>query len=253
MEPGQIVASVVGGIAAAIGFFLLFRDTGSGSNSEAKSPLVSFSGPPGLVLAVAGLGLIAFSFSPWWPSDSDSPVADADPGDTTAPSSSAGDIGTVVIAMEAEQGELVGPLVDVPDATASGGAFVHSPERESGTVTLEFDAPVQGKYFFWGRVSQPESEVEDRVDLNDTFFVQLDGSDLDIWDFVENKTFVLGDWTWDQISLRCGGTFNTHLCDPFAPTLDAGPHTLVLGARDPFARLDAIEVTNDPFYSPHQS
>lgn len=249
MEAGQIVAVLVGIVATATGFFLLFRDTGSGRNSEARSPLVSFSGPPGLIIAVAGLALTAFPFSPWWPSSDDS--TGQDPSDS--PSETALDVEAVVVPLEAEDGLLISPMEQVPDATASGGAYIRSPEREAGTVRLDFEVPVQGKYYFWGRVSQPPTEAEGRVDLNDTFFVQLDGSDADIWDFVEDKTFVLEDWTWDQISLRCGGRFDSHICDPFAATLDAGSHRLVLGARDEFAKLDAIEITNDPFYMPNQS
>jgi hypothetical protein len=114
-------------------------------------------------------------------------------------------------------------------------------------VTLRFQAE-GGDYVVWGRVAAGTG-----VPNSNSLFVSLDGQDEDVWDFFQEDTAtesLPADWQWEPISLRCGGDFDTHNCDPWTPNLSEGPHTLVLGGREVDSRLDVLIVTNDPEYRP---
>lgn len=233
MQGGQIITAAVGVGAVAIGIWLLLHSArGASSQSEARLPLVSFSGPPGLLLVVLGVVMTAFPFTPWWPS-------------TTPSSSPSSQVWTRSI--EAESGDIVPPMSRVSDDSASGQAYVTTDQKDQGSVSFEFAVPAEGRYFFWGRVSAPGGSAG-----ANSLLVSLDGGDTDIWDFFEEDTPNLpSGWKWDRMSLRCqGGDYASHLCNPWSPYLAAGNHELLLKGRERDARIDKVLVTNDPEYMP---
>lgn len=152
--------------------------------------------------------------------------------------------------IEAEDGAIVSPMVARSDPSASGGAYVLSPADNDGALRIDFDVPNDGVYVFWGRVSEVYGGSLDPVDTG-SFAVALDGAALDVWDFTEGiPDPPLATWRWEPISLRCGGDFETHLCDPWSARLDAGGHSLTLLAREFGSGIDALVVTDDPDYRP---
>lgn len=251
MNLGQVVVAAAGTIAMVLGIWLLLKRQPSGDSvtSEARSPLVSFSGPPGLVLTLSGLLLIGFPFSPWWPATSTAAAPAPSPSThVTAPSPSASATSSEptvdVIKIEAERATTLIPSFEAAsDAASSGGAYIQTHNWNDGTARFEFTAS-GGAYRFWGRVSMPDPGKEN------SFFVSVDSSEPDAWDFFEGEDIVVESWAWEPISLRCGGTDSRHFCDPLVLELAAGDHALVLTGREINARLDALIVTNDPDYVP---
>lgn len=232
---GQAMTALAGAFAVGIGIWLLRRNTEPVADkpSEARMPLVSFSGPPGLLLALVGLFLIVFPFTPWWPtgSASEEPPSAGTSHDT--------------IRREAEEGAIASPMEVRRDDSASGGAYVATLIREEGAVTLEFEA-AGGRYFAWGRVAAPEGAAN-----ANSVHVSVDGEESDIWDFFQEETDSLpSDWQWERLSLRCGGDFDKHNCDPWSRPLSEGRHTLVLHGREADSRVDVLVITNDPEYTP---
>lgn len=205
----------------------------------------------GAVALVAGGVAVVLSLLP---GTADAPLADVSSGATPTPSATTTPTPESLfdtVEIEAEDGRLVATLAALSDATASGGAYIAAAEDESGTARFEFDVAKAGTYRIWARVSQPEAaDPAHEFDANDTFRLSLDSSAPDIWDFHEGEDRLYLDWTWELISLRCGGDFQKHNCVPFETELEAGPHVLVLTGREADARLDALVITSDPDLSP---
>jgi hypothetical protein len=163
-----------------------------------------------------------------------------------APSTAATDVASVADPaapqlLEVEDGILAEPMAVHADANASGNVYVSSPEggiesdELGGSVTLEFAIEQPGVYEIWGHVSQDEANPSG----SDSMFVKLDDRPEDVWDFFEQDPSSVG-WAWDRISLRCGGTFEEHRCDPWLVDLVAGEHVITLRNREPNPRLDAL-------------
>ena len=234
MVLGQIVMALAGAFAVVVGLRLLLRPPPllEDKRSEARLPAVTLSGPPGLMLAVVGLGLIVFPFSPWWPVSSP-PTAPA----VATPQT---------ISMEAEDGDWEAPLVPGADEFASGGGYVASAESEEGSVRLEFFVADGGSYVIWGRVATAPPPAHPLS--SDSFHVSMDRQAADIWDLFEAGDIGPGPgWRWDRVSLRCGGDHDTHGCDPQTFNLSPGRHYLVFRTREPGARLDSVRITNEGF------
>ncbi|MEU1972338.1 hypothetical protein ABZ477_11815 [Microbacterium sp. NPDC019599] len=248
MTVGQVIMIVAGAALVSAGVWMLIRARGGDEQSRSEAKLGGFgvSGPPGLVLTLVGVGMIVFPLSPWWPAPS-TPSAVADPTNTSAPDPTTTS-SVDVLRFEAEDASLVETIAARSDPTASGGAYI-SAASDRGAARFEFDAS-GGTYVVWARVSQPEPADPTRTDFNDSFVVVMDGSTPDIWDYFEGEGVVHKQWTWDRISLRCGGTFELHYCDPWEVTLTPGEHTLVLNAREADARVDVVVITNDLDYEP---
>ena len=71
---------------------------------------------------------------------------------------------------------------------------------------------------------------------SDSFTVQLDGGARTVWSFPNGKP-----WRWNAVTI------------PWQYwTLGAGAHTLTIWSREPGARLDAVEITdqNPGVYQP---
>jgi hypothetical protein len=47
------------------------------------------------------------------------------------------------------------------------------------------------------------------------------------------------------VSARCGGDFDTHLCDPLTFELESGEHQLSFLTLEPGSKLDMVVITND--------
>ena len=70
MSSEQIILLIVGLLVAIAGVVLLFQGLqkeSPDSKAGVKSAFISVSGPPGLVLAVTGVVMMVFPFSPLWP------------------------------------------------------------------------------------------------------------------------------------------------------------------------------------------
>ncbi len=211
------------------------------------------------VMATAGTGLVMVLTG--GDGQGEGEVAPTTPSPTAAPTtppglSTSSPEGTVEMTqqyaemIEAEDGAVVSPMVARSDPSASGGAYVLSPADNDGTLRIDFDVPNDGVYVFWGRVSTVYGGSLDPVDTG-SFAVALDGAALDVWDFAEGEPDPpLTTWRWEPVSLRCGGDFETHLCDPWSARLDAGGHSLTLLARELGSGIDALVVTDDPDYRP---
>lgn len=153
--------------------------------------------------------------------------------------------------LEAEAGIITEPMALQADAGASGNVYVSSPEAGSesddlgGWATVGFRIEEPGIYEVWGRVSVDE----DRPTGSDSMFVTLDEGAEDVWDFFEDDPGYRG-WSWDLISLRCGGAFDAHRCNPWLTTLDQGDHVLAFRNRDPGSRLDALWIVREDSSEP---
>ncbi|WES64860.1 TIR domain-containing protein [Microbacter sp. GSS18] len=247
----------VGVLAAAIEPLLPTRKRGyalAGAGAEgARRRWLPAVIAVGAVALVAGGVAVVLSLLP---GTADAPLADVSSAGTPTPTAATPTPTPTpttlfdTVEIEAEDGRLVATIAAHSDPQASGGAYISAAESESGTARYEFDVATAGTYRIWARVSQPESEDPARTDLNDTYILSLDSSAPDIWDFHEGESTVYLDWTWELISLRCDGDFAHHNCDPFEAELDAGPHVLVLTAREVDARLDALVVSSDPDFRP---
>ena len=75
--------------------------------------------------------------------------------------------------------------------------------------------------------------------------MSVDGGEPDIWDFFETLGNPPVNWSWDAVSLRCGGTFEEHLCDPLRLELSPGAHEIVFSDREFDARLDVVVITTE--------
>lgn len=148
--------------------------------------------------------------------------------------------------LEAEDGIIAEPMASQADPEALGSMFVSSPEAGNtsdglgGTVALEFDIEQSGVYEIWGRISVDENSPTS----SDSMFVRIDEGPEDVWDFFEENPTYRG-WAWDRISMRCGGAFDVHRCNPWLMDLDLGGHVLTVRNRDPGSRLDAVLIAQE--------
>ena len=155
------------------------------------------------------------------------------------------------VSREAEQGDLIIPMQTYDDPEASGGEYVATPTKDKGSVAIDFRAPREGTYYFWGRVMSPRKGFNSnsvRVAVDE---VPEQDDNTVIWDFFEKDKRPPKGWAWDRISLRgAGGTYKTHSRNPWTRSLTEGKHTLVLAGREIQSRVDKILVTDDPAYTP---
>lgn len=140
----------------------------------------------------------------------------------------------VYIPLEAENGNVVSPMVVIEDATASGGKAVVSPTLEQGRVTLLFDVPTEGTYYIWCKVYAPHVS-------EDSFHVVLDNGPSDIYDAAEGTQSDY--WQWSAVNGRAGGSPLT--LSPRTFHLSKGSHSITFSTREPNAVLDRLLITND--------
>lgn len=152
-----------------------------------------------------------------------------------SPGSGEGLSDEMALLLEAEDGEIRGPMTLQPDPDASGGAYLEVSAgdtsrpawgEDAGTAEYVFDVPVSGTYAIWGRVQSRDS-------LRNGFYLRVDSQP-----FVNWEPGLGGDGTWIWSSLKKGND-----AAPLLLTLEEGRHVLTLKQKDEGARIDRILVT----------
>jgi hypothetical protein len=135
--------------------------------------------------------------------------------------------------IEGESGKMTAPMGLGEDAQASGGLTAVSYEQDKGTAAYTFNVPASGEYFLWVLAKGAKG------DMQDSFFVAVDGGTEDIFDSAGGESA----FTWSPV----GGRDNrgAGLIPHKAFILGKGEHTLVIRCRKPGAQVDAILVSND--------
>ncbi len=146
--------------------------------------------------------------------------------------------------LEAEDGDVSGPLESRNDANAGGGKFIVYPSNQSAdaTVTYTFDITKPGRYYVWTRNIWTGSQ-------NASWDVRADNAGFFIYDvFYGGKNNA---WTWERLRERgLGGTPQQPVSDPKTFDFNLGSHKLVFRVRFAELRLDKILLTMDPEFTP---
>ena len=162
--------------------------------------------------------------------------------------------GSDIIVFEAEDGVWTAPMTMAMDPEACKGAFIYTPEvaytytnaHEAGAAEFAFTV-AGGDDVIWARAAA-KGLISGS---HNSFFVSVDGGAEDVWDLFEDTGGEpISFWTYDQISLRCGGDSETHFCKPLVISLHVGTHTLTLSGRESLTLLDKINLTSDLAYVP---
>lgn len=142
-----------------------------------------------------------------------------------------------VLLIEAEDGEIRGPMTVqlAPDASAgsylevSAGAESGSDSSgEPGTAEYVFDVPVSGTYAIWGRVQSRDSR-------HNGFYLRVDSEP-----FVNWETGLGGEGVWIWSALKAGSESS-----PLLLMLEEGRHVLTLKQKDDGTRIDQILITGE--------
>lgn len=157
--------------------------------------------------------------------------------------------GYAKIWMEAEDGDVIEPIVIMDDSSASGSGYIVAPEgsgilsdpssRQAGYVEYTFDISSSGDYLIWGRVIANDN-------ASDSFFVKMDDGQAVTWHTKMGETDT---WTWDVVSSR---NYNDvrDASSPLVYHLKAGTHTLKIQQREDGTQMDRLLITNDKKYIP---
>jgi hypothetical protein len=138
--------------------------------------------------------------------------------------------------VEAESGSRR-DMVVLPDSEAFGGRYVYNRFLDRGSVTFRVNTPYAGKYVVWGRV-QAQAESEDE------FTLSVDGQPLGRFDTAQGSWST--GWRWQRVN----DAINSGGLRPVVLDLASGWHTLVIGGKDPNARIDGFLLTNDLAFLP---
>ena len=155
---------------------------------------------------------------------------------------------------------------------ASNDAFLGVPNGTENAsdawLKYEFSIPVEGDWYFWGRVIAPTSADNSfhwAFDITDADAVSYIGTN--IWDFNESAggsiNFPLGDgitaeekqkWIWFRISSRDGpfpgrGSYD----NPTGINFTVGQHTLHLIHREDGTYIDNFFATTDAGFNPNEA
>ncbi len=129
--------------------------------------------------------------------------------------------------------DLTWPMKISKDTKASNGKFIYVPNDlgYNGRVTFKVNIKKSGNYVLWGRVIGPGP-------YDDSFFVQMDGKSLNLWDMGGDTS-----WNWQAVSNRGGQ-------DPVVFKLSKGTHTITIRQREDGAKIDKMLLTSDIHYTP---
>ena len=148
------------------------------------------------------------------------------------------------IRIEAEDGEIVGPLAKRNDGDAAAGKFIVYPstETDKATATFNFQITKPGTYYVWTRSIWSGSQSA-------SWNVRADNSSFFIYDvFYGGKSST---WAWDRVKERgIGGSADQPLNDPKTFDFNLGLHKIVFDVRFAELKLDKILLTTDPNYVP---
>jgi hypothetical protein len=134
--------------------------------------------------------------------------------------------------VEAEIGLLTAPMTKVFDDACSGGAYIHSPSGGSGRVVYTVNVEPGGIYKIVARVFSIDEG-------HDSFFVQIDGQEENIWDLnPSDSPSEHNVWREDEVTKRGSGTYSKPEFDPYTSNLMRGAHTISFRARESNAKLD---------------
>lgn len=142
------------------------------------------------------------------------------------------DAATVTMSLDAEAGTLGSGMKVVADSKAQRGRCIESLTGGDGVATYTFELERPGEYVIWGRASGPSG-------YSDSFFVSLDDGPRALWD-VDSR-----EYRWFRVCDREGRVPTSH-------QLAAGEHTITVFRREPGARLDVLNATDDLRSSPRR-
>jgi len=140
--------------------------------------------------------------------------------------------------IEAEDAELVYPMVIYQDDTASNGQYVMTTDSRKGSLTFGFNIMDPGRYMIQARTMTPGPTT----DGHNSFYVGIDdeisdGNEYDVYDLQITESF-----TWDNMSRRGLGSELDNEFDPFIFELDEGLHTVTFYARESKSMIDQINL-----------
>lgn len=135
--------------------------------------------------------------------------------------------------LEAEAGELSGPIQVGNSAQASGSQFItssepslHNTEPGAGRALFRVELTASGDYIIWARMHGP-SATQNR------FWVRADAGAWTEWRLSTGE-----EWFWDDVHQDT--SYNTPVTFP----LSAGSHTLEFATADTGAELDRLYLTS---------
>jgi hypothetical protein len=143
-----------------------------------------------------------------------------------------GDINYVAGVIEAEEGVLTSPMVEVFDTEASGGAYIESQVSDAGTAEYTFTIESDGMYKIIAMVKALDAG-------SDSFYVQVDEGQEFVWDLNPGQDEAeFNVWREDEVTARGNGTYDNPEYDPYLAELSAGLHTLKIRGRETSAQID---------------
>lgn len=147
--------------------------------------------------------------------------------------------------LEAERGSVDSPMFVALDPTASGGAYVTSPNNNLGSVEFEFYCASNTTVFVWCLAR----DLPDEPLATDSFFWKIDGLPERIWHLFYNQQRT-GTWQWDRLSTIESQGGVVVYTSPFPVNLEPGFHTLNFRSRESRTRLDKIIIADSSSFSP---
>lgn len=140
----------------------------------------------------------------------------------------------IEIILKAETATLSPGMLIVPDGKAINNYCIHGyPHNKKGWATFEVNIPKSDNYIIWGR-------VHSRDGYANSFFVQVDGKEVVVWDLLKRNYYI-----WEYVTKRGNGYTTTPDVAPMIYYLTAGRHIIKIGNREKETRLDELIVTND--------
>ena len=187
-------------------------------------------GARALIVLAAGCGRLEFASHDAAVPD-EAALADARP-----------DAGPALALIEPESGAITANFSVVPDATASGGAYVVDGNGAGltgpGDVTVSFATAAAATCYVWGRTRAPNN-------AEDSVIVAIDGGAAMPFYTVADFDTYGPNWQWVALRADYGRSAPQV---PFA--LPAGVHALVITSREGQSQVDSLLITDDPTFVP---
>jgi hypothetical protein len=139
--------------------------------------------------------------------------------------------------VEAESGQLSGPMQTGSDPGASGGQYVYTPTGSDGSATYQFDIPSQGRYRIEARINSQNDGGQN------SFFVGLDGFDPNNDNHYAFDTALTSGFEWDDVTMRGTGTSSPEF-DPMVWDLTPGLHSFTFFGREANTWLDQLRLVS---------